>query len=841
MTVFVSLFRRLFPVRRIVDHSRRRSAPERLPLHWAYAVLTMLATVAALWRYGHPEFTVCVLVLTPFFAALAYVPYRVVPSWFRLLLQLVLLIVAGFWSMSRLKAGVPVDKALAELLALAVLMFLMAQRVRDYGYVFAISILLLIYGALLPRTIYLWCFGTGVGLLLFLLYNNRLRQLGNAPSLENPRRILRRNWHIIGIHLGLSLLFFLLIFQLFPTVPSDTKGIFSVSFAHEKESMLPPDLRHWFESEKVLKRASGERIVRSGRPDSIGMDGMPVALKGEQPDHAVEGTGGSAPPGENLVFRVKAPLKLYHLAQLYDEYDGSGWRVSPELKRGRLRRRSESSGACRNVVSRYTILRWISPKLYAPYRPLTFEQSPGGEYSNLATSFYNSELATEHYPRLPFTYTVTSQLSTDFNYFSAEQEDSRRKVGGRHWEETVSPRHYLQLPEEKISPRLREKVRELTGEIRSSYGKALVLRDYLRANFRYEQFSKPVPEGREGVDYFVFELEEGHCEYFASALAVMARLAGLPARVATGFSPGDYNTLLNLFEVYERHAHAWTQIFVPEYGWLTMDATPPGEIQSRTTPLGIGQLRDPFGDEWRVTPPELTSHTLNTLRDLYLKQLRLEGEESRSAEMLMQVAKMEEDLRNKVRETYRKVAPGTRSAAKIRSSKPLPGTFAGRMAALAERGRKALQQAAEQLRKHWPEVFCCTAVVVGLFLLGRITVRQWRLNRLVCRMRNSLGRAAALLKSGEFRDSVDASYRAARYLLLLAGAPGRGGRELLDYAVALEKFQPGLTELLRPVFLAFYQAEYGEGEAITRQSAVLTLRRVRSLRRRLGAFSGAVR
>ena len=58
-----------------------------------------------------------------------------------------------------------------------------------------------------------------------------------------------------------------------------------------------------------------------------------------------------------------------------------------------------------------------------------------------------------------------------------------------------------------------------------------------------------------------------------------------------------------------------------------MDATPPGEIQSRTTPLGIGQLRDPFGDEWRVTPPELTSHTLNTLRDLYLKQLRLEGEE----------------------------------------------------------------------------------------------------------------------------------------------------------------------------------------------------------------------
>ena len=218
----------------------------------------------------------------------------------------------------------------------------------------------------------------------------------------------------------------------------------------------------------------------------------------------------------------------------------------------------------------------------------------------------NSELTAEHYPRLPFVYTVTSRLSTDFHWFATEEEDGKRKVGGRHWEEVLPPRHYLQLPEEKISARLREKVRELTEGISSRYGKAMVLRDYLRDNFTYEQFSKPVPEGREGADYFVFELKEGHCEYFASTLAVMARLAGLPARVATGFSPGDYNTLLNLFEVYERHAHAWTQIFVPEYGWLTVDATPPGAVQSRTTPLGIGQLRDPFGDEWRVTPPELT-------------------------------------------------------------------------------------------------------------------------------------------------------------------------------------------------------------------------------------------
>ena len=96
--------------------------------------------------------------------------------------------------------------------------------------------------------------------------------------------------------------------------------------------------------------------------------------------------------------------------------------------------------------------------------------------------------------------------------------------------------------------------------------KALALRDYLRENIPYKLYSDPIPEGRECADYFIFELKTGHCEYYATALAVMARLAGLPSRVATGFSPGNYNTLTNQFEVYEYHAHAWTQIFVEDRG-----------------------------------------------------------------------------------------------------------------------------------------------------------------------------------------------------------------------------------------------------------------------------------
>lgn len=79
---------RILPVKRIVDHSRRRQTPERLPQHLVYTILCGAAVVASLWQYAQPQLTFAVLGLIPVLALLAYVPYRVIPSWWRFMIQL---------------------------------------------------------------------------------------------------------------------------------------------------------------------------------------------------------------------------------------------------------------------------------------------------------------------------------------------------------------------------------------------------------------------------------------------------------------------------------------------------------------------------------------------------------------------------------------------------------------------------------------------------------------------------------------------------------------------------------------------------------------------------------
>ncbi len=818
---------RIFPARRIVDHSRRRVIPERLPQHLVYIILCGGAAVAALWQFAQPQLTFTVLGLIPLLALLAYVPYRIIPSWWRFMIQLAVVAAAAVWLMYRLMHGIPADKTLSEVLAIACLIFLMAQNARDYGYLFAISMILLAYGALLPRTVYLWCLGVVFGSMLILLYSSRLQQLAADPQLPNPPRVLRRNWHILALHLGLVAGCFALIFPLFPTDPRDSRGIFAVSFNTDKSSMLPANLQQWFQSEKVRQEPGGARIVRSGTPDTLEAGGSLMKLKGKQPASSSQDGSGGAPPGRDLVLRVKSPLKLYHLAQIYDEYDGTRWLASAELKRGRITARSAERSAFRVISSRYTILKWLGPKLYAPYRPISFERSSDtASGCLLRTTFYNSELVADNYPNLPFSYMVSSEISTELEKPLSEQTP-------RRWRERPERAHYLKLPEKKISERLKKKVGELTRNAGSDYEKALILRDYLRDNFKYQQYSRPVPEGRETADYFVFELKEGHCEYFAAALAVMARLAGLPSRTAAGFSPGDFNTLQNVFEVYEYHAHAWTQIFVPEYGWLTMDATPPGEIQSQTTPIGIGKLRDPFGDEWRVTPPELTEHTLQTLKEMYLKQVRAEEPPSKAAEIILQMAEAQEEIRKQIKETYRKVAPKAAKNAVDNGKKKTGGEAAWEyLKRLGSRGGHYLQSVREFLRNYCWAVFTAVAVLFAACILLRKQLRLRRIRRQRREAQLRFEEAAAALKGKAYRESVLAGYQAIRIELTLAGAPRRRNEELLEYARSLAVFRDGFDERMETVVRAFYEAEYGTGQ-VSRRSAVLAFRNICAMRRKL--------
>ncbi len=793
----------------------------------AYVVLYIAAITAALWQHGHPILTLTLMGLAPLLAILAYVPYRILRSGVRFLLQLLLVAGAGIWLLYRIEQGEMLDKSVVELLAITGLCFLMAQAAREYGYLLIICIILLLYGTLLPRGALLGSMFAALITLLFLLYGNRVRSLAGHHGVAPPGKVLRRNWHFMLLHMGLALGGFYLIFALLPTRAVSTRGLVEVSFFHDKESMLPPDMRQWMKSANVKKDATGEKIVRGEKPDSIGSTGAPLPVKNTQKAPSnISGPGGSAPPGDRLLFRVKSSVKLYHLAQLYDTYEGQEWKSSPKLQSARLRRTpkgNHSEYIQEDITQVYTIQHWISPKLYAAYLPLAFEMDARHSNVLLQSTFYNASLAQDAYPAPPFRYQATSLILVPVRRPDLPPPEENAPPIDL-WIEGLARGHYRQLPAKAISKRLRQLVKDITAGIEDDYAKAIKLRDHLRNNFAYEQYSKAPPEDRETVDYFIFELRKGHCEYFASALAVMARLAGLPARVATGFSPGDYNTLNNTFEVYEKHAHAWTQIFVEQYGWLTMDATPPGAVESRTTPVGIGQFRDPFGNQWRVTPPELTERTLETIKETYLRRLREDSNDHAMKKGSEKLAEAEASLREQLGKAYKKIE---KDAAKNRAE---TADLRARLQQLGKEIGDISRTALAFLRRHhWA---LSPFLVIGV--AGVLFYRQFRYRRRKKRQQQECAahfeRAAATYSGAEYRASILAAYRACRIQLELAEAPRCHNEELLDYVERLGNVNARFPGLLRPVILAFYRAAYSD-ETMDRATALNTLRRAYTLRR----------
>lgn len=132
---------------------------------------------------------------------------------------------------------------------------------------------------------------------------------------------------------------------------------------------------------------------------------------------------------------------------------------------------------------------------------------------------------------------------------------------------------YLQLP-----PTLPERVaalaQELTQGAATSYDKARAIENYL-LTLTYRRDISPPPPNADGVDYFLFVQPEGYCEQFASAMVVMLRTVGVPARFAIGYASGDWDKKLEAYIVRERHYHAWVQVYFPDYGWVDFDPTPP--------------------------------------------------------------------------------------------------------------------------------------------------------------------------------------------------------------------------------------------------------------------------
>jgi len=160
---------------------------------------------------------------------------------------------------------------------------------------------------------------------------------------------------------------------------------------------------------------------------------------------------------------------------------------------------------------------------------------------------------------------------------------------------------YLQLPD--LDPRIPNLARSITSGAATDLERARAIEHHLRTAYRYT-LELPDREVAHPLAHFLFTRKKGHCEYFASAMAVMLRSLGIPARLATGFQSGVYNPVSDLWLVRASDAHSWVEAWMPGHGWSTFDPTPPDPSPDHFTLLSQMALyldaAETFWRDWVV-------------------------------------------------------------------------------------------------------------------------------------------------------------------------------------------------------------------------------------------------
>ncbi|MEO5886594.1 MAG: transglutaminase-like domain-containing protein, partial [Anaerolineales bacterium] len=140
---------------------------------------------------------------------------------------------------------------------------------------------------------------------------------------------------------------------------------------------------------------------------------------------------------------------------------------------------------------------------------------------------------------------------------------------------TEYPEHiheqYLALPQ-SVPERVHQLAREIVAAKPNPYDKAKAIENYLRT-YPYDLEVSAPPEGQDVADYFLFDLKRGYCDYYATAMVVLARSSGIPARFVSGYSPGSYDAPNARYVVRELNAHSWAEIYFPEIGWVEFEPT----------------------------------------------------------------------------------------------------------------------------------------------------------------------------------------------------------------------------------------------------------------------------
>jgi len=284
--------------------------------------------------------------------------------------------------------------------------------------------------------------------------------------------------------------------------------------------------------------------------------------------------GGPVNLGNSTVMLVYAPegYRYYWRSKVFDTYLNGRWTTSSDARvTARYGGLIEDGGGPyqlrRSVQQRFEIAIPATRLLYAASQPVSFASleisydvvytAPGGQYGSVTAVRAARPL------RAGETYSVTSSISF--------ADEASLRAAGTDYPGWVRE-HYLQLPD-TITGRTRQLAADLTAPYDNPYDAARAIETYLRTNMAYNSQIPPPPLGADPVDYFLFESRQGYCNYYASAMVILLRAQGIPARLAVGFAQGRLDPAANAYRVIESDAHAWVEVYFPGYGWVEFEPT----------------------------------------------------------------------------------------------------------------------------------------------------------------------------------------------------------------------------------------------------------------------------
>ncbi len=562
----------------------------------AVTILVMYALTLTLHQIEWPSYWWAVLLLTP---AASYLSYRRRAS-ANLEIKIFLsfaMVALLLWFFSRLAASLFDPRIpLAELLIwLQTLHSFDLPAKKDLRYTVLVALILMALAAVLTYSSY-FAFFVLLFCALFLLVaaidfwsDNRLpgteeagRQGVSSPG--GSAYQIDRSWlgRTLLLALPAAMLVAAVIFVFMPRFQGLTVRTMPVNW----------DLQF------SLARVSNGEIVNAGLGGKKTQNGKPQRFDGDSYfgfDSEVN-LNSRGELSDRLMLKVRTSDWQYHRAVTFAEYTGTGWKSG--LTEPRLRTVDEppfhfptASWSNKDRLTIYYAEVDLPNVVFTPQYPRTMYFPSAEMY--MVDSFRGKGRDMANTPAVlvaPFSletglvYSVMNRLPSvppsELKNLPDFARDDRRWM-------MLAP--YLQLPQ-NLPPRVRDLAGKLTEGKTRPWERASILCAYLQQNFTYNLNVPFYPEGVDTVDHFLFEAKEGYCEQFASALCVMARSVGLPARYVTGYLPGTYNPLSGFYEIKANDAHAWVEIFIPGNGWTIFDPVPGGEPNP--------SLGEPQADQW---------------------------------------------------------------------------------------------------------------------------------------------------------------------------------------------------------------------------------------------------